>query len=103
MTQLEPQLLHFDLGQAPASGNDAVTQCNHFKGVMRSLIGRDPDGAYLHMEHAGRRLAMQVIYDPETHGAEDWAKQARDRAEQVWETVRSGKSQGRVVARSRGA
>jgi len=36
------QLLHFDLGLAPASGNDSVTQCNFFKALMRNLIGRDP-------------------------------------------------------------
>lgn len=98
--QFEPGILHLDLGTAPARGGDAFGQCVAFKRFMRDMASRDPDGAYLHIAEApGKRLQMQVVYDPATPGAEAWAKQVRDKAELVWEQVRTGKvpARGRVA------
>jgi hypothetical protein len=96
--QREPGTLHLDLGQTTATGNDAFGQCVMFKRFIRDAVSRDPDGAFLHIAEApGKKLRVQVIFDPQTIGAESWAKRVQEAAPEVWEQVRTG----RVPARGR--
>lgn len=98
--------ISLSLGYAPAKGTDAATQCLFFKSLMRMAIGRDPDGAYLHINGVGSRGAEMVVeYSPDTPGALEWAKKAQERAEYVWEQVagRQLLPKERIIARSRGA
>lgn len=94
------------LGYASANGTDAATQCLFFKTLMRRMIGRDPDGAWLHMQGAsGDRIEMTAQYADNQAGALEWAKKAREMAELVWEQVagRQPVPRERIIARSRGA
>jgi hypothetical protein len=96
--QREPGTLSIDLGTALATGNDAFGQCVAFKRFMRDAVSRCPDGAWLHIAEApGKKLLVQVIYDPQTIGAESWAKRVQEASPEVWEQVRTG----RVPARGR--
>lgn len=80
--------LHISLGVAPARGGDAARECLFFKALMRNIIGRDPDGAWLHMIGVGHDgMEMLVEYDQNVLGALEWAKKAQEHAEQVWEQV----------------
>lgn len=92
--------LAISLGKATANGKDAMTQCLFFKTLMRNAIGRDPDGAWLHM--ADDRQEMLVEYYPDVPGAFDWAKKAESAAELVWEQVAGrGKPNESIVKRLR--
>src|SRR5437764_4311255 len=92
-----PHLLHFDLGHAPASGRDGLGQAFHFKGLLRNEIG-SADGAWIEHVHDKCHVGLVVRYDPETRGAEDWAKRAVAWAPNIWERVSQAKE--RVVGRS---
>lgn len=104
MPAVETHTIQFELGCAPASGNDSVTQCNFFKALMRQLVGHDPDGAYLKTTAGNGRRGMAVEYDPTVPGAEEWAKQVREAAELIWRRVAQGDyPHERIVMRSKGA
>lgn len=82
-----------ELGFAPATGRDAVTQCSFFKALMWNQIGRNPEGAFLRTisDEVNRKLGMAVEYDPDVEGAYKWAKRAQEMAEGVWDQVAHGR------------
>lgn len=95
------------LGRAPANGRDAITQCLFFKTLMHNDIGRDPNGAWLHIAapNGADGREMVVEYDPETPGALAlaYAKAAEEHAEQVWEQVAGRQpTHEHVLRRARG-
>lgn len=90
------------LGFAPATGGDAVGQCEHFKGLMWNEIGRNHEGAYLRTicDELNRKRGVSVEYDPEVKGAHEWAKQAQEQAPRVWDQVAHGrKPECRILER----
>lgn len=89
------KLSHLHLGFAPAMGKDAVGQSFHFKGLMRAEIG-SVDGAWLEHVTGNGQVGMVVRYDPETKGAEDWAKRAVQWAPNIWARVEKQAERGRA-------
>jgi hypothetical protein len=76
------------LGFAPATGRVSVDQVMKFKELLRDkLKQRDPDGVWLETITEGERRGVQVTYDPEVTGAEQWATRAMQAAEGVWEKI----------------
>lgn len=81
-------LCHITLGFAPATGNASVSQTLKFKELLRDeLRQRDPDGVFLETIVKGDRRGVQVTYDPEIAGAEQWATRAMQAAPGIWEKV----------------
>jgi hypothetical protein len=90
-----PSLSELPLGMAPAKGRDGLGQCFHFKGLMRNEIG-SVDGAWVETVHRDGKVGLAVRYDPQTKGAEAWAKRAEQWADNVWERVVSNRVRGRA-------
>ena len=66
---------------------------------MRDMIGRDPDGAYMKTVVEGRKRGLEVEYDPDIPGALEWAKQAREQSEWVWNQVVNGRGKSALPNR----
>lgn len=76
------------LGFAPGTGRVTVDQVSSFKEKLRDkLKQRDPEGAWLETVVDGERRGVQVVYDPETPGASEWASRAFQAAEGIWEAI----------------
>jgi hypothetical protein len=76
------------LGFAPATGRASVDQVLRFKQLLRDkLKQRDPDGVWLETVTDGERRGVQVVYDPEIAGAEQYATRALQASAGAWEKV----------------
>lgn len=83
------------LGFASGSGKQGVDECKLFKEKLRAAIGsRDPDGAFLQTVVDEGRRGIQVVFDSEIEGAEDWSRRAADLARGVWEVVKRQSARG---------
>src|SRR4051794_1867673 len=102
MAAVEQMPMQINLGFAPASGRDGLGQANHFKGLMRGFIGRDPDGAYLKEVHDGGKTGVVMEYYKDVPGAESHALRALEMKSRVWDMVEGRVPGFRIVARSRG-
>lgn len=81
---------HFNLGLAPATGADGVTQCNIFKQMLWHQIGRNHDGAWLDTYVEGGKRGVSVRYHPAIAGAYEWALDAKQYAREIWQEVEHG-------------
>ena len=83
-----PALTSLPLGFAPATGRSSVSQAVKFKELLRETLGsREPDGVFLETVVDGQRRGIQVTFEVEVSGAEQWAMRALQASEGVWERV----------------
>jgi hypothetical protein len=90
-------LTSLPLGFAPATGRESVSQALKFKELLRETLGsREPDGVFLESVVDGQRRGVQVTFEGEVPGAEQWAMRALQACEGVWQKV-AGMGRERVL------